>query len=99
MILIYTIVRLYLTDSKSRRMKGLYTQLCARGRVAATPDIERDAERQVYTRKIPPKGFLISLFRLGASRITPTSKIQRDQSSPSFKLTLLWCRIFNILKV
>ncbi|KDQ49613.1 hypothetical protein JAAARDRAFT_165497 [Jaapia argillacea MUCL 33604] len=33
----------HLTDSKGKRMDGLYTQLGRRGRVAASNDIERDA--------------------------------------------------------
>ncbi|CAE6473505.1 unnamed protein product [Rhizoctonia solani] len=38
------VVWLYLTDSKARRMIGVYSQLAKRGKVPATPEIIKDAE-------------------------------------------------------
>ncbi|KAF8681208.1 hypothetical protein RHS04_03261 [Rhizoctonia solani] len=38
------VVWLYLTDSKARRMVGVYSQLAKRGKVPATPEIIKDAE-------------------------------------------------------
>ncbi|KAG8742341.1 hypothetical protein FRC10_001622 [Ceratobasidium sp. 414] len=38
------VVWLYLTDSKARRMVGLYSQLGKRGRVPATPEILKDLD-------------------------------------------------------
>ncbi|KAJ1308840.1 hypothetical protein OPQ81_004528 [Rhizoctonia solani] len=39
------VVWLYLTDSKARRMVGVYSQLAKRGKVPATPEIVKDAGR------------------------------------------------------
>ncbi|EUC62345.1 TBC1 domain protein 10B [Rhizoctonia solani AG-3 Rhs1AP] len=38
------VVWLYLTDSRARRMVGVYSQLAKRGKVRATPEIVRDVE-------------------------------------------------------
>ncbi|QRW01994.1 TBC1 domain family member 10B [Ceratobasidium sp. AG-Ba] len=38
------VVWLYLSDSKARRMEGLYSQLCKRGKVPTTPEILKDLE-------------------------------------------------------
>lgn len=60
-----SVVWLYLTNTKSRRMDGLYSQLCSRGRVSASNDIERDADRSfpAHPHLRDPKGPIVTLLQ------------------------------------
>ncbi|KAG8982824.1 hypothetical protein FRB90_006522 [Tulasnella sp. 427] len=60
-----SVVWLYLTNIKSRRMNGLYAQLCSRGRVGASGDIERDADRSfpAHPHLRDPKGPIVTLLQ------------------------------------
>ncbi|KAG8947761.1 hypothetical protein FRC03_000936 [Tulasnella sp. 419] len=73
-----SVVWLYLTDTKSRRMDGLYTGLCGRGSVAASPDIERDVERIFFQHPHlrDPKGPITSLLQ-AYLHMVPDVKYQR----------------------
>ncbi|KAG8963955.1 hypothetical protein FRC05_004357 [Tulasnella sp. 425] len=60
-----SVVWLYLTNTKSRRMDGLYAQLCSRGRVSASDAIERDADRSfpAHPHLRDPKGPIVTLLQ------------------------------------
>ncbi|CEL59739.1 TBC1 domain family member 10B OS=Mus musculus GN=Tbc1d10b PE=1 SV=2 [Rhizoctonia solani AG-1 IB] len=59
------VVWLYLTDSKARRMIGVYSQLAKRGKVPATPEIMKDAEIcfSVQPHLQSPNGPVVSILQ------------------------------------
>lgn len=78
-------------------MDGLYAQLCSRGKVAASEEIQRDAERCAIA-SLPISANADRSFS-GRSRLSLIYAMPMDPSSRSSKRTSSWCPIFGISKV
>ena len=72
----------HLTDSKSKRMDGLYARLGKRERVAAAPSIERDVQRCFVNHPELQDGSLANLLQAYLTMV-PDIQYSRGVCSPS----------------
>lgn len=78
----------HLTDSKSKRMEGLYARLGKRERVAAAPSIERDVQRCFVNHPELQDGSLANLLQAYLTMV-PDIQYSRGVCSPSCPVLLI----------